>query len=131
MQNSGMNLLRRHDYYKGWLDSMITVAQRYAYVEGLLNEDVSQLLLSSSNPRRSCSAGVNVDLLFGWSALCQEYGNVDYDFRLDDRKWSLADLNPHTEGCKETQPVFWAGVQFGIDEARGSFVERFGVALKQ
>lgn len=119
MESEHVLLLRAHDYYKGWLDSMIAQDRQKGLDAGWLRSDDFGYLRDSSDLRSPLSAGRFVGLLFGWSALCAKYGYREHDVRLDGRTWSLSDLNPFFSEATEN---FWTEVEEGIKGAKAKFM---------
>ncbi|KAL1604814.1 hypothetical protein SLS60_004354 [Paraconiothyrium brasiliense] len=110
MKSQEIELLRRHDYYKGWLDAKMAENAEYAFNEGLLQEGDAEYLWNNIDPRNAYNAGRNVGGLFYWSALCLGTGEEEMDVRLDGRQWALSDLNRPTTIRDE---IFWEGVEAG------------------
>ncbi|KAJ4355375.1 uncharacterized protein N0V89_003391 [Didymosphaeria variabile] len=121
MKSRDVELLRRHDYYKGWLDAKKAEDAEHAFNEGLLGERDAKYLWDIGDTRSASNAGHNVGASFGWSALCVELDEKDKDPRLDGRQWALADLVPLT-GAQSKD--FWEGVRAGSDYAAKNFMER-------
>lgn len=118
MKDFGIELLRRHDYYKGWLDCMRTQERSDAYCKGLVDWDEVSYLWNKDDFRSPMNAGANVGMLFAWSALCAEYGEQDNDTRLDGRTWDLHDLHPPQDFDPKG---FWTGVSCGKKIATKKF----------
>ncbi|KAF1840140.1 uncharacterized protein K460DRAFT_410742 [Cucurbitaria berberidis CBS 394.84] len=112
-----VDLLRRHDYYKGWLDCMRAFDDKAAAGRGSLSAEDTDHVFDVESPFQ---AGCSVGALFSWSALCNAHGVPQRDNRLDDRQWFLEDLVPKT-------PLddlrFWEGVQAGKNAVEPIFLE--------
>lgn len=117
MNSHGVELLRRHDYFKGWLD-----CKKNGHLSSLNRR--GKFLLSEhpqigdrDHPEREMVAGANAGGLFTWAALNERY-NADHNIRLDDRQWAEIDLDIPT-GCAHYD--FWVAVAF----ARYKVVKHF------
>lgn len=110
--NLEMDLLRRHDYYEGWLDCMHARGQHNLYLQGGLEIVDIEYLYDSSNYRSPHNTGQIVGMTFGWSVLCTMHGVPERDNRLDDRKWELGDLEPKGIPTRQ-ESYFWQSVKAG------------------
>lgn len=121
-------LLRKHDYYAGWLDAMrandhqkTTAMQsmriKVDFVKNI-NGGTTNYLYDRSHPRNPMNAGLNVGLLFGWSALCEEHNVPEHDVRLDDRIWKRKDLERIATEDHFGDSDFWVGVTMGTEKLR-------------
>lgn len=126
-------LLRKHDYYAGWLDAMQAIDLEKAIDEARLgmSAHVNTIkvhasrktihLLDEGLPKNPLNAGLNAGLLFAWSALCATYNLPQHDVRLDDRVWQLSDLVPFSEDTRSVCEDFWEGVSNGVDKMERLF----------
>jgi len=80
-----LSLLRRHDYYKGWLDCMKAFGDDAALKEAGASAETLKALRSVNNALSSRAAGARAGMLFDWSVLCAAYGVPERDDRFDDR----------------------------------------------
>jgi hypothetical protein len=123
--------LRKHDYYAGWLDAMRAADHRKAIA---LESQVKKMdsranvlgatttyLRDSKDPRNPRNAGMNVGLLFAYSALCKQHKYTHADVRLDVRQWDLRTLKPvvREDVCGDHE--FWYGVEYGVDKMKRLF----------
>ncbi|KAF2439102.1 hypothetical protein P171DRAFT_131731 [Karstenula rhodostoma CBS 690.94] len=113
--------MRRHDYYKGWLDAKKTEDAEDAFNKGFLGEEDAKYLQDADDHRSPVNAGCNVGAMFAWSALCAAHGERDKDIRLDGRQWKLSDLEPWTGAQSKG---FWTGVRMGVEHATEVFMEK-------
>jgi hypothetical protein len=120
MESHEIELLRRHDYYKGWLDAMKAEDALQAYSRGSTAANDYVDVWNSGDLRSARNAGLNVGLLFTWSALCDLHGKRDKDIRLDGRAWNLSDLHPPFRDS-EAHSGFWERVARGSDMATQMF----------
>jgi regulator of replication initiation timing len=125
------DLLRRHDYYSGWLDAMraldhkkaikMDVKQIRCETRDLVLNESTHYLRDLNHPQNPRNAGVNVGLLFAYSALCTQYNLSHRDRRLDVRQWDLSDLKPVAREDLFGEFAFWDGVDYAVDKMKTLF----------
>tara|TARA_R110002003_G_scaffold37_5_gene2152 strand:- start:1428 stop:2747 length:1320 start_codon:yes stop_codon:yes gene_type:complete len=125
MQNKHLALLRKHDYYAGWLDAMKSLDHQKALVTALqpqkpntrapLPVDMAHFQ-DRNDPRNPTNAGVNAGLLFAHAALCSAHNLPEHDVRLDTRQWALASLKPLALHDAFGEYAFWDGVDFAVEK---------------
>lgn len=118
--NIKLTLLRRHDYYKGWLDCKRAFDTKHAVACGDLTPAETAYLDDSHDPRSPINAGLNAGFIFGWSAICQGQGHPNRDDRLDDRAWTAEDLVPKVQGA---DVAFWNSVEVGRKHVEKAFIK--------
>jgi hypothetical protein len=123
--------LRRHDYYSGWLDAVRAIDHQKALgleAHGKKMDTRSPILGAATaylrdrnDPRNLRNAGVNVGLLFAYSALYKQYNFAHCDERLDVREWDLDALKPVAREDEYYEFEFWYGVEFAVDRMNRLF----------
>jgi hypothetical protein len=111
-------LMRRHDYYKGWLDCIKATDDINASVNWIRSDDQKAYLLNVRDSRNPENAGRNAGLSFMWSALCTEHGLPEHDVRLDNRTWNIEDLIPFSD---RDDTGFWKGFRWGAEKMEKLF----------
>ncbi|KAF1957967.1 hypothetical protein CC80DRAFT_491282 [Byssothecium circinans] len=105
MKETRMQLLRRYDYHKGWLDSERAHELQAARIRGHVTAGEVSYLDDHHDTRSPFNAGRNAALFFTWSALCSAHNVQEQDVRLDGRAWARTDLEPVMEPRPGT---FWS-----------------------
>jgi len=119
MNDTDVQLLRRHDYYAGWYDCMTHTCHksraerhpRFGTKHPYLND-----VQHAANPE---NAGLNAGQLFTFAALCQKH-KPEWSIRLDDRTWDLETLVPK---MRSTNSHFWRGFDMGKADMEARFPE--------
>ncbi|KAF2821874.1 hypothetical protein CC86DRAFT_397301 [Ophiobolus disseminans] len=124
-------LLRKHDYYAGWLDAHRALDHQKAI--GLEAQaktmDTRDPILGAkttylrdrSDPRNPLNAGMNAGLLFAHAALCKTHNLPEHHVRLDTRQWHLTDLKLLAREDQFGEFAFWYRVDFAADKTRRLF----------
>jgi hypothetical protein len=116
--DSRVFLMRRHDYYKGWLDCIKATDDINASGNWTESDDQKAYLLNVRDSRNPENAGRNAALSFMWSALCTQHGFPEHDVRLDNRMWNLEDLIPLSD---RDDTGFWKGFRWGAQQMEKLF----------
>ncbi|KAF3010733.1 hypothetical protein E8E13_006899 [Curvularia kusanoi] len=122
----------KHEYYKGWFDAMVSVHDEGTFKELIkANVDIHErptvldYMYNARKPKGPFNAGLNVGLLFGWSALCNLHNLPEHDVRLDGRRWELKDLLSRVglSGMYEKQEFykFWDGLATATEKIEKLF----------
>ncbi|KAF2252055.1 hypothetical protein BU26DRAFT_502603 [Trematosphaeria pertusa] len=125
MNGMKVQLLRRHDYYKGWLDCVKASEDEELLRRGLITEEEAPHLRDMGDLRGLKNGGANVGAHFGWSVMCKVHQRRERDVRLDDQERAAADITPRA-GFEERP--FWRHVKNGIEQASVKFHEQLGEA---
>lgn len=101
MDDIDIQLLRRHDYYKGWYDYTTR-----AYLQKLSPRPGNHAYLSDIRySEHPYNAGLNAGALFSFAALCKKH-KPEWSIRLDDRELDLETLVP---SIRDEGSEFWKG----------------------
>ncbi|KNG46444.1 hypothetical protein DDE82_007936 [Stemphylium lycopersici] len=118
MGTNAVQLLRRHDYYKGWLDATKVSVQQRDVNEGFTPASGVPHLHDSFHAKSPRNAGYSAGMLFTYAALCQEHGKPELGIRLDDRRFNSRSLAVPKRHEKEP---FWVGYAGGQQYAHKCF----------
>ncbi|KAF1957965.1 hypothetical protein CC80DRAFT_547021 [Byssothecium circinans] len=118
--HSVLELLRRHEYYRGWLDC-VKATEKAEFVD---NCYLPASRLPDVNDEMSLMcAGANVGANFAWSALCKSRNKPEWNISLDSREWKISDLRQENVDAGK-KSAFWIGVERGRLRAEKRFRER-------
>jgi hypothetical protein len=120
MNISHVELLRRHDYYKGWFDCNKVKNHQESIEKGLVPASEFQYLSDSKHAKNPFDAGVNAGALFTFAALCQQQ-MPEWNVRLDERHFTA---NALVVPKLHQKDPFWMGYFSGESEARAEFQKR-------
>ena len=119
MQGHHVDLLRRHDYYKGWMDCTRVAGHLELVEQGHIAASGVPHLYDTMHRKNPNCAGANAGALFTWAALCQGR-KPEWNVRLDDRCYTLKSMAiPQLQKDKP----FWVGWATGEKYARVRFRE--------
>ncbi|PSN60046.1 hypothetical protein BS50DRAFT_217824 [Corynespora cassiicola Philippines] len=113
-----IQLLRIHDYYKGWLDGIKSVEAEEACRQHQVNQHKTREVYRENNPFGQYNAGFHVGMYFNWSQACHAQGKSQWATCLDQRQWRASDLVPDYHQVAHT---FWEGVRQGKQSAWAKF----------
>ncbi|KAF2660318.1 hypothetical protein K491DRAFT_78129 [Lophiostoma macrostomum CBS 122681] len=119
-----MEVLRAHDYYKGWLNCAWAVSYQEAHQRGLASKEHVAHIYDTKDVRSPLIAGYNVGALFTWSALCYAQNKPDWDMRIDNRLWRTEQFFPPPYLSTLGPSGFWDEVKRGSERAKSNFLDQ-------
>ncbi|KAF2032136.1 hypothetical protein EK21DRAFT_110345 [Setomelanomma holmii] len=112
-----IQLLRRHDYYKGWYDAKRFADSEKAHEAARISTEQATSLIDWEHSDSEYDAGANAGVLFTWAVLSQRH-SPEKCVCLDDRHWYLDTLQ---QTMDEEDDDFWAGFHDGRKYADTKF----------
>lgn len=119
MNHPAIELMRRHDYYLGWLDCIQTTYMK-EHADIFSNHP---RLVDKQEPRNAFNAGANIGALFCWVLLCTEE-RAEWAVRLSNTAPTWTHLKAYNDTVFDgPNGDFWRGVEHGEEIARARFAE--------